>query len=56
MTSALAPAALRLRVFYERNDETWFILEGECVFQVGSWTMSAHAGDYAFGSRNVPDR
>ena len=39
---------------HEREDETWFILEGEYVFQVGSQTISAHAGDYLFGPRSVP--
>ena len=39
---------------HEREDETWFILEGEYMFQVGSQTISAHAGDYVFGPRNVP--
>jgi mannose-6-phosphate isomerase-like protein (cupin superfamily) len=44
---------VRLHV-HEREDETWFILEGEYVFQVGSQTMFVHAGDYVFGPRNVP--
>jgi len=39
---------------HEREDETWFILEGEYVFHVGGQTMSAHAGDYVFEPRNVP--
>lgn len=39
---------------HEREDETWFILEGEYVFQVGSQTISAGAGDYVFGPRSVP--
>jgi mannose-6-phosphate isomerase-like protein (cupin superfamily) len=44
---------VRLHV-HEREDETWFILEGEYVFQVGSQIISAQAGDYVFGPRNVP--
>jgi quercetin dioxygenase-like cupin family protein len=44
---------VRLHV-HEREDETWFILEGEYMFQVGRETISAHAGDYVFGPRNVP--
>src|SRR5215469_12166512 len=44
---------VRLHV-HEREDETWFILEGEYVFQIGSQTLSAHAGDYVFGPRHVP--
>jgi quercetin dioxygenase-like cupin family protein len=41
---------------HEREDETWFVLEGEYVFQVGDQTFCAHAGDYVFGPRNVPHR
>src|SRR5262249_15816462 len=44
---------VRLHV-HEREDETWFIREGEYVFQVGSQILSAHTGDYVFGPRNVP--
>lgn len=54
MIRALATAALRLDV-HERNDETYFILEGESQLQVVSQTISAHAGDYAFGLRNARD-
>lgn len=45
--------SVRLHV-HEREDETWFILEGEYVFQVGGQTICARAGDYVFGPRNVP--
>lgn len=52
--TANAPSTgVRLHV-HEREDETWFILEGEYLFQVGTQTISAHAGDYIFGPRNVP--
>lgn len=44
---------VRLHV-HEREDETWFILEGAYVFQVGEQTISAQAGDYVFGPRSVP--
>jgi len=37
-----------------REDETWFVLEGEFTFQVGGQTLNAYAGDYVFGPRNVP--
>jgi quercetin dioxygenase-like cupin family protein len=46
---------VRLHV-HEREDETWFVLEGEYVFQVGDQTFHAHPGDYAFGPRGVPHR
>ena|SRR5579871_2644700 len=39
---------------HEREDETWFILEGEYTFRVGAETFLARAGDYVFGARNVP--
>lgn len=46
---------VRLHV-HEREDETWLVLEGEYMFQVGDQTFSAHAGDYVFGPRGVPHR
>jgi quercetin dioxygenase-like cupin family protein len=46
---------VRLHV-HEREDETWFVLEGEFVFQVGNQTFHAHPGDYVFGLRGVPHR
>jgi len=44
---------VRLHV-HEREDETWFVLEGEYTFQVGNQIFRAHAGDYVFGPRRVP--
>ena len=38
---------VRLHV-HEREDETWFVLEGEHTFEVGGQTFCAHAGDYVF--------
>jgi uncharacterized cupin superfamily protein len=46
-------AQLRLHV-HEREDETWFVLEGEYTFEVGGQTFRAGPGDYVFGPRNVP--
>jgi quercetin dioxygenase-like cupin family protein len=46
---------VRLHV-HEREDETWFVIEGEYVFQVGDQTFHARAGDYVFGPRGVPHR
>ena len=31
-------------------------LEGDVTFEVGDTTMEAHAGDYAFGPRDIPHR
>ena len=39
---------------HEREDETWFVLEGELTFQVGDQMFCARPGDYVFGARNVP--
>lgn len=39
---------------HEREDETWFVLEGEYTFQVGTDLLQARTGDYVFGPRNVP--
>jgi quercetin dioxygenase-like cupin family protein len=44
---------VRLHV-HEREDETWFILEGEYTFEVGGQAFRAGPGDYVFGPRNVP--
>jgi len=46
---------VRLHV-HEREDETWFVIEGEYVFQVGDQTFRARAGDYIFGPRGIPIR
>ncbi len=46
---------VRLHV-HEREDETWFVIEGEYEFQVGDQTFHARAGDYVFGPRGVPHR
>jgi len=40
---------------HEREDETWFVLEGEYTFEVGGQTFCAGSGDYVFGPRNVPN-
>src|SRR5215469_11521193 len=44
---------IRLHV-HEREDETWFVIEGEYTFEVGDQTFRAGPGDYVFGPRNVP--
>ena len=44
-----------LHVHY-REDEGFWILEGEVTFEVGEATIEASAGDYVFGPRNVPHR
>ena len=36
------------------QDEFWYIIKGEFLFQVGDETFTAKAGDTVFGPRNVP--
>ena len=38
------------------EDEGFWVLEGDVTFEVGDTTIEAHAGDYAFGPRNIPHR
>jgi quercetin dioxygenase-like cupin family protein len=44
-----------LHVHY-REDEAFWVLAGDVTLRVGDETIEAHAGDYAFGPRNVPHR
>ena len=39
---------------HHKEDEAFWILEGEVTFEVGGVTIAATAGDYAFGPRDVP--
>jgi quercetin dioxygenase-like cupin family protein len=41
---------------HHREDEAFWILEGDATFEVGDATIAAHAGDYLFGPRDVPHR
>lgn len=41
---------------HERDDETFWILDGDVRFEVGDTTIDASAGDVAFGPRGVPHR
>jgi quercetin dioxygenase-like cupin family protein len=44
-----------LHVHY-RDDEVFWILEGEVTLEVGDTKIEASAGDYAFAPRNIPHR
>jgi quercetin dioxygenase-like cupin family protein len=48
-------AAAPLHV-HHREDESFWILEGDVTLEVGGSTIEAHAGDFAFGPRGVPHR
>jgi quercetin dioxygenase-like cupin family protein len=39
---------------HHREDEGFYILEGEMTFYVGEQTIKAHPGSYLFGPRDVP--
>jgi quercetin dioxygenase-like cupin family protein len=41
---------------HHREDEAFWILEGQVTLQVGEDTIDASAGDYAFGPRDIPHR
>jgi quercetin dioxygenase-like cupin family protein len=41
---------------HHREDEGFWILEGDLTFEVGDATIEAEAGDYVFGPRGIPHR
>jgi quercetin dioxygenase-like cupin family protein len=41
---------------HHREDEGFWVLEGDVTFEVGDTTIEARAGDYAFGPRDIPHR
>lgn len=41
---------------HHREDEGFWVLEGDVTFDVGGTIIEAHAGDYAFGPRDIPHR
>jgi quercetin dioxygenase-like cupin family protein len=41
---------------HHRDDEGFWILEGDVTFEVGDKTIQASAGDYVFGPRHIPHR
>lgn len=41
---------------HHREDEGFWILKGDVTLEVGDTTIEAHAGDYAFGPRDIPHR
>lgn len=41
---------------HHRDDEGFWILEGNATFEVGDTTIEARAGDYLFGPRDLPHR
>jgi quercetin dioxygenase-like cupin family protein len=52
-----APPGLEVPLHvHRRDDEGFWILEGNVTFEVGGSTIEAHAGDYVFGPRDIPHR
>lgn len=41
---------------HHREDEGFWILEGDVTFEVGDTTIEAHTGDFAVGPRDIPHR
>jgi quercetin dioxygenase-like cupin family protein len=41
---------------HHRDDEAFWILDGDVTFEVGDATVEASAGDYVFGPRDIPHR
>ena len=41
---------------HHREDEAFWILDGDVTLYVGDQTIEASAGDYAFGPRDIPHR
>lgn len=41
---------------HHREDEAFWILDGDVTLYVGEQTIEAGAGDYAFGPRDIPHR
>ena len=41
---------------HHREDEGFWLLEGDATIEVGGATIEAHAGDYVFGPRDIPHR
>jgi mannose-6-phosphate isomerase-like protein (cupin superfamily) len=41
---------------HHREDEGFWILEGDVTIEIGDETVHAHAGEFAFGPRGIPHR
>ena len=51
-----APGAEAPLHVHHRDDESFWVLEGDVAFDVGGAMIEAHAGDYVFGPRGIPHR
>jgi quercetin dioxygenase-like cupin family protein len=41
---------------HHREDEAFWVLDGDVTFEIGGKTIEASAGDFVFGPRDVPHR
>jgi quercetin dioxygenase-like cupin family protein len=41
---------------HHNEDEAFWVLDGDAVFEIGETTVEASADDYAFGPRHIPHR
>jgi quercetin dioxygenase-like cupin family protein len=51
-----APGAEAPLHVHHREDEGFWILEGEVTFELGGSSIAARKGDYLFGPRGIPHR
>ena len=51
-----APGAEAPLHVHHREDEAFWILEGDVTFEVGDTITEAHPGDYLFAPRGIPHR
>jgi quercetin dioxygenase-like cupin family protein len=54
VVSTVTPAHPTPRHSHEREDETFVVLEGRCVFRIGDQTYDAGTGDLVFAPRGLP--
>lgn len=48
------PGYQAVRHVHHREDEAFWVLEGDVTLDIGGDVIAARAGDYAFGPRDVP--
>jgi quercetin dioxygenase-like cupin family protein len=52
----VTPAGLVPRHIHHREDEAFYLLDGEVTFEIGDKIIEAKAGSFVFGPRDVPHR
>ena len=48
------PGYRGLRHVHHKEDEAFWLVEGDMVLEIGGTPIQMHPGDYAFGPRNIP--